>query len=608
MPCVEIACLPPTLDARRTALTPTWCLCPADGPRGGRLSAGRCGGRRDVERRDAERDRRRCGDPSCDGRQHAVAILRTRLHQPALLAARPDHGGERRPAAPRVGLPHRRRTRERDEPDRRGRHDVPHGRRSTTSSRSTPRPARSGGSTCIRYRTTTDCCGPINRGVAVYGGRVFMGTVDARLVALDARDGRVLWDVQVGDNLKGYHITSAPVAVAGKVITGISCGEQGGRCYVTAYDAATGALVWRFYTIPSPAEGGWWGTWRDDGRLRDVVSPRHRAGEARHRRPIRTAGSTAAARCGTRPPSTRRSASCSSTSATPAPDVDGARAARRQPVLRLHRRPRPRDRESCAGTSRRCSHDLWDYDPAAPVVLADVREPTGRVVPGGRAGREDRLGVRRRPPDGRADPPLGGVRAAAGDVHGRPRDAGVLHRAGDARRLRLVAARPTARDRATCTSTATTSRSCTRRNHEELEPPAQYWGGVVTRALRPGSTAPSRAIDLRTGRIAWQDRLSAADDRRASWPPRADVVFTGLTRQPLRGLRRAHGRRAVELPRARRRQRTTDHVHDRRATVRRRRRGRQPPAQLRARRRGARLRARSATASPRPHPPRGRTP
>src|SRR6185312_11708074 len=96
----------------------------------------------------------------------------------------------------------------------------------------------------------------------VYGGRVFMATVDARLVALDARNGHPIWTVQVGDNEAGYHMTGAPTVVNGLVIAGVSGGEQGCRCYVDAYDVADGHRVWRWYTVPSPAEGGWWGKWR----------------------------------------------------------------------------------------------------------------------------------------------------------------------------------------------------------------------------------------------------------------------------------------------------------------------------------------------------------
>jgi alcohol dehydrogenase (cytochrome c) len=97
---------------------------------------------------------------------------------------------------------------------------------------------------------------PFNRGVAVMGNRVFFGTLDATVVALDARTGRVLWEAQVADTMKGYTITEAPLAIQGKVIVGVAGGEFGIRGFIDAYDAATGKRLWRFYTIPGPGELG----------------------------------------------------------------------------------------------------------------------------------------------------------------------------------------------------------------------------------------------------------------------------------------------------------------------------------------------------------------
>ena len=134
--------------------------------------------------------------------------------------------------------------------------------------------------------TTVHCCGPVNRGVAVYAGRVYMGTLDARLVALDARTGTKVWDVRVADNERGYAVDAAPVAADGKVIVGVSGAEYGIRGRVTAYDAATGAEVWRFYTIPSPEEGGWWGKWSADRSVRGPAAPRSGPGEG-GQRPLR---------------------------------------------------------------------------------------------------------------------------------------------------------------------------------------------------------------------------------------------------------------------------------------------------------------------------------
>jgi len=108
-----------------------------------------------------------------------------------------------------------------------------------------------------------------NRGVALLGDSVYVGTLDAHLVALNARTGAVLWDVVVGDNALGYAITSAPLAIEGKIVIGISGGEAGIRGFLDAYDARTGERLWRFHTIPGPGEPGhesWTGeSWKTGG-------------------------------------------------------------------------------------------------------------------------------------------------------------------------------------------------------------------------------------------------------------------------------------------------------------------------------------------------------
>jgi quinohemoprotein ethanol dehydrogenase len=95
------------------------------------------------------------------------------------------------------------------------------------------------------------CCGPINRGVAVYNGRVYVGTLDGRLVAVDAATGNQVWEVDtVIDRTRNYSITGAPRAAKGKIFIGNGGAEFGVRGYVTAYDADTGEQVWRFFTVP----------------------------------------------------------------------------------------------------------------------------------------------------------------------------------------------------------------------------------------------------------------------------------------------------------------------------------------------------------------------
>ncbi|MEP4149514.1 MAG: PQQ-dependent dehydrogenase, methanol/ethanol family [Halioglobus sp.] len=100
------------------------------------------------------------------------------------------------------------------------------------------------------------CCDAVNRGVAYVDGRVFVGTYDGRLVALNAEDGKVLWDVQTTDREQSYTITGAPRVVKDTVVIGNGGAELGVRGYVSAYDQASGEMKWRFYTIPgNPADG-----------------------------------------------------------------------------------------------------------------------------------------------------------------------------------------------------------------------------------------------------------------------------------------------------------------------------------------------------------------
>ena len=103
----------------------------------------------------------------------------------------------------------------------------------------------------------------VNRGVALLDDAVYVGTLDAHLVALDAATGAVRWDVEVADNKLNYSLTLAPLAIDGKIIVGMSGAEAGIRSFVDAYDSATGERLWRFYTIPAPGEPGS-ETWQGD--------------------------------------------------------------------------------------------------------------------------------------------------------------------------------------------------------------------------------------------------------------------------------------------------------------------------------------------------------
>ena len=98
------------------------------------------------------------------------------------------------------------------------------------------------------------CCDVVNRGVAVYDGKVFVGVIDGRLEALDAKTGEKQWSVVTVDQSKPYTITGAPRVVDGRVLIGNGGAELGVRGYLTAYDANSGDKIWRFYTVPNPTK------------------------------------------------------------------------------------------------------------------------------------------------------------------------------------------------------------------------------------------------------------------------------------------------------------------------------------------------------------------
>jgi alcohol dehydrogenase (cytochrome c) len=110
-----------------------------------------------------------------------------------------------------------------------------------------------------QYNPSVDarpCCGRVNRGLAMLGQTLFMATIDAKLIAIDALTGQPLWQKTVADPAAGYAMTLAPLAIKDKIIIGVAGGEYGVRGFIAAHDAATGEEVWRFYTIPAPGEPG----------------------------------------------------------------------------------------------------------------------------------------------------------------------------------------------------------------------------------------------------------------------------------------------------------------------------------------------------------------
>ena len=145
----------------------------------------------------------------------------------------------------------------------------------------------------VRAASARSCCGPVSRGVAVAGGRVFVGALDGRLIALDAASGRMLWQTQTIDAAdplaENYSITGAPRVVKDRVIIGNGGAEFGARGYVGAYDVATGRRAWRFYTVPGrpgtddhaasdtamaiarPTWAGEWWKWGGGGTVWDAI-------------------------------------------------------------------------------------------------------------------------------------------------------------------------------------------------------------------------------------------------------------------------------------------------------------------------------------------------
>lgn len=126
-----------------------------------------------------------------------------------------------------------------------------------------------------KMASSSYCCGPNNRGVALASGKVFFGTLDGHVVALNAHTGQQVWDTQIASSDSGYSITPAPLIVGQTVVIGVSGGEYGIRGHVDALNVDTGKPVWRWYSIPAPGEdsvapNGWWGVWAPKAEEADL--------------------------------------------------------------------------------------------------------------------------------------------------------------------------------------------------------------------------------------------------------------------------------------------------------------------------------------------------
>jgi PQQ-dependent dehydrogenase (methanol/ethanol family) len=351
--------------------------------------------------------------------------------------------------------------------------------------------------------TTIHCCGPVNRGVAVYAGRVYTGTLDGRLVALDARTGAKVWDVRIADNERGYAVDAAPVAADGKVIVGLSGAEYGIRGRVSAYDAATGAEVWHFFTIPSPEEGGWWGKWSVTDPFgiplhRDLA--RERADSARYAETWRVGGGSV----WQAPAIDAALGLVVFAVGNPSPDLDGS--------------VRPGDNlytnsivalDLASGrlkwSFQELPHDVWDLDAASPVVLVDLPGPGGKPVAAvAQAGKTGWVYVLERA-TGRpirrseafvpqenifAQPTASGVRMLPGANGGSEWSApayspetGYLYVLGLHQPMYY------------------------KTKYQRLQPPALWLGGIFVATGEPQYGLFS-AVDLSTGKIAWQRRVT----------------------------------------------------------------------------------------------------
>jgi PQQ-dependent dehydrogenase (methanol/ethanol family) len=221
---------------------------------------------------------------------------------------------------------------------------------------------------------TITCCGPVNRGVAVGSGTVFVGTLDARLLAFDSQTGEAKWEVQDADPSSGYSITMAPLIVGDNVLVGVSGGEYGIRGHLTAYNIATGKQAWRWYSIPAPgddpvATNGWWGSWAtkaEDADLhRDIT--KEKADSTKYADAWKTGGGGV----WTTPAYDKESNTIFVTVGNPSPDLDGSL--------------RPGDNlftdsmvaiDAVTGKTKwyyqTVPHDVWDLDATSPSVVATL--------------------------------------------------------------------------------------------------------------------------------------------------------------------------------------------------------------------------------------------
>ncbi|WP_245844840.1 pyrroloquinoline quinone-dependent dehydrogenase [Noviherbaspirillum humi] len=224
---------------------------------------------------------------------------------------------------------------------------------------------------------TTFCCGPNNKGVAVSGDKLFMGTLDAKLVALDAKSGRKLWETEIEDPEKGYSETMAPTVIDDKVLIGTNGGEYGVRGFVKAFDVNSGKLLWTFYTIPETGHEGVWATKDATGRdmKRDIEA--EKAALAKNKDFYKTLGGGV----WMAPAVDRASKTVIFVVGNPSPDLYGAE----RPGDNLYTDSLVAidlDSGKYKWHYQYIAHDVWDLDAVSPPILVDVKDKDGKMIPG----------------------------------------------------------------------------------------------------------------------------------------------------------------------------------------------------------------------------------
>jgi PQQ-dependent dehydrogenase (methanol/ethanol family) len=233
---------------------------------------------------------------------------------------------------------------------------------------------------------TTYCCGPNNRGVAIMGDRLFMGTLDAKLVALDAKSGKLLWETQIADPELGYSETMAPVAVDNKVLIGTNGGEYGVRGFVKAFNASDGKLLWTFHTIPEKGHEGVWNPKDATGRdmKRDIAAEKKQLADKGGDFYKTLGGGVWMA-----PAVDKETNTVIFVVGNPSPDLYGAE----RPGDNLYTNSMVAIDLNTGAYKwhyQYIAHDVWDLDAASPVILTEAKGKDGKMrkvaIHGGKTG------------------------------------------------------------------------------------------------------------------------------------------------------------------------------------------------------------------------------